>query len=262
MTGVEMNMGSPLWAVVLSVSVLALVGLLAFFLYWRLYYFLRDPLRTVPEGEDKIVAAADGFVTYVKPVRQGEVPFAVKSRRVIPLVELIGLEHETRLSGHLIGTYMTEYSVHRNRVPISGEIIFCRRRPADGFNRSMARMSANLLFRRQPCDEGCEYLLTNERLTIGIRHASGMLVTVTQIADVWINRIVAWVTVGDVVQRGQQYGMIRFGSQCDVFLPDAMVDTILVKPGQYVFAGETVVASMRKTKAFDEGAPFEKVQND
>ncbi len=255
-------MGISLSTIVLSVSGLALLGLLAFFLYWRFYYFLRNPPRTVPEGEDKIMAAADGFVTYVKPVQQGEVPIAVKSRRVIPLVELVGLEHEVKQSGYLIGTYMTEYSVHRNRVPISGKIVLCQHRAADRLNRSMARMTANLLFRRQPYDEDCEYLVRNERLTIGIRHASGRLVTVTQIADVWINRIVAWVKVGDVVQRGQQYGMIRFGSQCDVFLPDEMVETILIKPGQYVFAGKTIVALMRKTKAFGESAPFEEVQND
>lgn len=261
-TKVELAMGTSLWTVVYSVFALALLGLLTFFLYWRLYYFLRNPPRIVPEGEDKIVAAADGFITYVKRVQQGEVPIAVKSCKTIPLVELAGLEYEIRQSGHLIGTYMTEHSVHRNRIPISGEIVLCQHRSADPFNRSMARMTANLLFRRKPYDEGCEYLLTNERLTIGIRHVSGMLVTVTQIADLWINRIVARVTVGDIVQRGQQYGMIRFGSQCDVFLPDEIVETILVKPGQYVLAGQTVVALMRKTKNFDEGAHFEKVQND
>lgn len=255
-------MVNSFWSMLRFGSALAVFCWLIFFLYWRLYYFLRDPPRTVPQGEDKIVAAADGFVTYVKPVQKGEVPIAIKSRRVIPLVELVGLEDENKPSGYLIGTYMTEYSVHRNRVPISGEIILCQHRSADRFNRSMARMTANLLFSRQPYDEECEYLVTNERLTIGIRHKSGRLITVTQIADVWINRILAWVKVGDVVERGQQYGMIRFGSQCDVFLPDDLLESILVKPGQYVFAGKTVLAVMDKTKAFGAITRVEKEQND
>ena len=67
------------------------------------------------------------------------------------------------------------------------------------------------------------------------------MVTVTQIADLWVDRIVAHVAVGDTVERGEQYGMIRFGSQCDVFVPDALVDEITVRPGNYVFAGETTV---------------------
>ncbi|MGH3698701.1 MAG: phosphatidylserine decarboxylase [Pseudonocardiaceae bacterium] len=226
------------WAVV-ALAVLA-CGLVGAFLYWRFAYFLRDPPREIPPGEERAVAAADGYITYVKRVERGQVPIAVKGSTRIPLREHVGLGVEQ--SGYLIGTYMTEHSVHRNRAPLGGEVVYRWHRPADPFNRSMARMTANLLFRRQPYDEGCRYLLTNERLTIGIRHASGALVLVTQIADLWVNRIIARVDAGDTVRRGQQYGLIRFGSQCDVFLPGALVDTILVQPGQYVFAGETVLA--------------------
>ncbi|MGY1984089.1 phosphatidylserine decarboxylase [Nocardia gipuzkoensis] len=221
-------------------TLLASATLGGIFLYWRLSYFFRDPPRQVPEGDDQIVAAADGFITYVKRVDRGEIPVAVKSRKRIPLLEYSGLG--TRASGYLVGTYMTEHSVHRNRVPIAGTVVFRRHRSADPFNRSMARMTANLLLRRLPYDEGCEYLLTNERLTIGVRHARGTVVAVTQIADLWVNRIVARVGVGDAVHRGQQYGLIRFGSQCDVFLPDELVDEIRVVPGQYVLAGQTVLA--------------------
>ncbi len=233
-----------LWMIVpLSTAALASLGLVVAYLYWRLSYFLRDPHRSIPAGEDKIVAAADGFITYVKRVDRGRVPIVVKARKEIPLLEYSGLDNDK--SGYLIGTYMTEHSVHRNRVPISGDVMFRRHISAAPFNHSMARMTANLLFRRLPYDEGCDYLLTNERLTIGIRHATGALVFVTQIADLWINRIVARVAVGDSVRRGQQYGLIRFGSQCDVFLPDELVGEILVKPGQYALAGETVLSLTR-----------------
>ena len=159
---------------------------------------------------------------------------------VVPLEEFTDIATDT--SGFLVGVYMTEYSVHRNRSPIGGTVVARRHRSAAPFNRSMARVGANLVARQTPYDEGCDYLLTNERLTIGVRHPSGPVATVTQIADLWVNRIVAHVDVGEMVGRGEQYGMIRFGSQCDVFLPDALVERITVRPGQYVFAGSTTIA--------------------
>lgn len=224
-----------LWAAVLGSA--ALIGA---FLYWRLCFFLRDPVRRTPPGEQHILAAADGLITYVKRVEAGEVPIAIKHRRRIPLPEITAVA--TASSGYLIGTYMTEYSVHRNRVPIGGEIVLREHRSAAPCNRSMARMTANLLLGRRPYETDCEYLLANERLTIGIKAATGAVVTVTQIADLWVDRIVARVGVGEHVERGWQYGMIRLGSQCDVFLPDELVERVLVEPGQYVWAGVSMIA--------------------
>ena len=137
---------------------------------------------------------------------------------------------------------MSEYQVHRNRIPVAGIVSFRQHRSAAPFNKSMARVGANLLTRHTPYDDGCDYILTNERLTIAITHRSGSVLTVTQIADLWVDRIVANVAVGQEVSRGEQYGMIRFGSQCDVFLPDELVEEVTVTPGQYVFAGQSVVA--------------------
>ncbi|KQU03009.1 phosphatidylserine decarboxylase [Rhodococcus sp. Leaf7] len=214
--------------------------------YWRTAAFLRDPDRTPPADPSSIVSAADGYVTYVKRVERGELPIAVKKRRSIRLSEYAGVESDA--SGWLIGTYMTEHSVHRNRAPVGGTVVLREHRGAAPFNRSMARMTANLVLHRTPYDEGCDYLLTNERLTIGIRHDAGSTVFVTQIADLWVDRIVAHTDVDDRLERGEQYGLIRFGSQCDVFLPDDLLDgddAILVRPGQYVWAGESVVARAR-----------------
>ena len=223
------------------VVLLILAAIVAAFLYWRFVFFLRNPVRTVPEEEDRIVSAADGYITYVKKVNSGEVPIAVKGKRIIPLTDFLAIECCSP-SGYLIGTCMTEFSVHRNRVPISGEIVWRNHRSAAPRNLSMVRMISNLLFKRMPLDEDCEYLIANERLTIAIKSRTGDVVTVTQIADMWINRIIARVEVGDYVQRGQQYGMIRFGSQCDVFIPDALVDRIAVSPGDSVKAGESTLA--------------------
>ncbi|KAA0923137.1 MULTISPECIES: phosphatidylserine decarboxylase [Rhodococcus] len=224
------------WALGLAAATAAPFAL---FVYWRTRFFFRDPHRVPPADPRAVLAPADGFVTYVKRVEAGSTAFAVKKGRTIALDEIAGVAEAD--SGYLIGIYMSEYSVHRNRIPISGIVRMRRHRSAAPFNKSMARVGANLLTRRTPYDVGCDYLLTNERLTVSIEHACGAVVTVTQIADLWVNRIVAHIAVGDTVERGEQYGMIRFGSQCDVFVPDALVDEITVRPGNYVFAGETTV---------------------
>ncbi|MEU6586878.1 phosphatidylserine decarboxylase [Nocardia sp. NPDC046763] len=227
------------------------------FVFWRTRFFFRDPPRWPPTDPRAIVAPADGLITYIKRIDKGEIPDAVKNGRTIPLTEFTGLGAISN-GGYLVGIYMTEYSVHRNRAPIAGTICFRRHRAAAPFNRSMARIGANLITRHTPYDEGCDHLLANERLTIGIRHASGAVVTVTQIADLWVNRIVARVRQGDSVTRAQQYGMIRFGSQCDAFLPDELVADIAVHPGQYVFAGKTTLATASASVAGDQvdgGAP-------
>ncbi len=224
----------------------AAAAVVAGYSYWRSAAFLRDPTRVPPEDEDTVVAAADGYVTYVKRVDRGEVPVAIKKHRSITLTEYAGVaadsDHpDAGVSGWLVGTYMTEHSVHRNRAPIAGTVTMREHRGAAPFNRSMARMTANLVLRQQPFDRECEYLLTNERLTIGLRHATGAVVYVTQIADLWVDRIVAHTEPGDHLARGEQYGLIRFGSQCDVFLPDSLVSAVDVRPGQYVWAGESVL---------------------
>ncbi|MGU3292362.1 phosphatidylserine decarboxylase [Williamsia sp. M5A3_1d] len=231
------------WLVGVVAAAAAFVGAVV---YWRLRFFFRDPQRTPPTDPRAVVASADGFVTYVKRVENGQVPFAVKKGRTIELSEFTDAVHaepgSPDASGYLVGIYMSEYSVHRNRSPIAGSVVFRRHRSADPSNRSMARVGANLIARHSPYDEGCDYLLANERLTIGVEHPNGAVATVTQIADLWVDRIVAHVEVGDTLDRGEQYGMIRFGSQCDVFLPDSLVAEITVSPGQYVFAGKTTVA--------------------
>ncbi len=234
---------------VIAVAAATTSGTVGLFAYWRTRFFFRDPPRRPPADPRAIVAPADGVITYVKRIDGGEIPTAVKNGRSISLTEFTGAG--TATSGYLIGIYMTEYSVHRNRTPIAGTVCFRQHRAAAPFNRSMARVGANLIARRTPYDEGCDYLLSNERLTIGIRHASGAIVMVTQIADLWVNRIVARVHKGDDVARAQQYGMIRFGSQCDAFLPDELVSEIAVRPRQYVFAGKTMLATAAVSVAGD-----------
>jgi phosphatidylserine decarboxylase len=213
--------------------------LTAGFLYWRIYFFLRNPRRTPPPGDHLILAPADGYVTYVKPVQQGEVPIAIKHRRAIPLTELIGTDLLTD-DGYLIGIFMSPFSVHYNRMPVSGEIVM-RAHSAAIKNISMARMFVNVFLRRPDPEKDCAFLVQNERLTIGVKTTSGAVVTTTQIADAWVSRIIARVSIGDKVVRAQQYGLIRMGSQVDTFIPNSIIDRIVVMPLQRVRAGESVL---------------------
>jgi len=210
------------------------------FVWWRIYYFFRNPIRKPPQGEHLIVAPADGRIAYVKRVTCGEVPMAIKKRTTIALTEITARE-SSQEDGYLIGIFMGPFSVHRNRLPVSGQIVFCEHRNAPK-NSSMVRMLTNLLLHRAPLEQDCAYVILNERLTVGVKTRSGAVVTATQIADAWVNRIVAWVSEGDNVWRGQQYGLIRLGSQVDTFIPASLVERITVHPGQRVRAGETVLA--------------------
>jgi phosphatidylserine decarboxylase len=213
-------------------AVLVLYGI------WRLY-FLRNPQRITPLG-NVVVAPADGYVVYVKRVERGEVPFAVKNHRSIRLSEVHDVKELEQASGLLIGIFMTPFSVHRNRAPVRGEVVL-KKYFKNRLNLSMIWPFVEIFFRFKRFTDS-EFYLTNERLTTGLRTARGM-VFMTQIADEWINRIVSWVEPGDTLECGQQYGMIRFGSQCDTFIPDSFGLDVTVKIGQRVYAGETVLGT-------------------
>lgn len=228
----------------MNTFILILLALIVAFIAWR-FYFLRDPRRVIPHG-NFIVAPADGMVLYIKKVEKGNIPFATKRKKTIQLSEVAGYFGFENTSGSLVGIFMTPMSVHRNRIPVSGEIadIQYQKKPS---NLTMVQATTDVLLRRKSFPD-YDFYLTNERLTIFIKTKYG-IVSVTQIADKWIRKIVSWVEVGDKVSMGDQYGMIRFGSQCDVFLPETMDIDFKVKPGQYVYAGETILGVINENKS-------------
>ena len=89
-----------------------------------------------------------------------------------------------------------------------------------------------------------DYYLMNERLTTAIKTTRGPTIFVTQIADKWINRIVSFVEEGDEIAKGAQYGMIRFGSQCDLFVPDELKISFNVNIGDYIYAGDSIIGTV------------------
>lgn len=170
------------------------------------FYFFRNPPRVTPKGDNLIISPADGIVSNIK--------------EVIPPAELdIGSEPLIRIS-----VFMSVFSVHVNRAPVSGTVHKLKYRP--GKFVSVA-------------DKDSE---DNERQEISMIADNGQKIGFIQIAGLVARRIFCPLKEGDKLSAGQVFGMIRFGSRLDVFLPKGVYPCVL--PGQVSVAGETVLADM------------------
>ena len=171
------------------------------------YYFFRDPERVTPARPGLIVSPADGIVSLIEPA----VPPAELGMADTPL---------TRVS-----VFMNVFNCHVNRAPIAGEIASVAYRPGKFFNASLDKASAD-----------------NERNSLCIRLPGGQEVAVVQIAGLVARRIVCFVSPGAALKTGERFGLIRFGSRLDVYLPPGTAP--LVDIGQTMVAGETVLAEL------------------
>lgn len=208
------------------------------YIWWRFYYFFRDPEREIPGGNN-IVSPADGTIVYVKEIKNGEIPISVKKGKEIRLEEMSKI-HDNRFNeGYIIGIFMSPLSVHVNRAPISGKVEQISYFHSKNIN--MGRMFLNTIFRKKPFYVGCDHILQNERNTIIIN--GEFPVAVVQIADVVVHKILCWVKEGQTITKGERIGLIRMGSQVDIILPAEKGIKIVVREGEYVYAGETILAT-------------------
>ena len=174
-----------------------------FFLSLILYtlFFFRDPDRNSAADRNAVVAAADGTVADIAEVDETEV-LKTKMRRV--------------------GIFLSIFDVHTNRAPIDGRIIY--RQHHEGLC---------LDARSSDCSEKNEamtWAFENPRATLVVRQLTGAIA----------RRIVAWAGVGDELAKGERFGMIRFGSRTEVYLP--LAANVLVKVGDHVAGGSTIIA--------------------
>ncbi|HEY4122912.1 MAG TPA: phosphatidylserine decarboxylase [Byssovorax sp.] len=207
------------------------------FLLWRFYYFFRDPERAVPEGR-VVVAPADGYLLYSRRVTGGHVPSPIKEGVPVPLDEWLG-EVDVAREGTMVGIYMHALSVHYIRSPVPGRVKRVVPRPARGENLHQTRTFMRLLWGMQPYEEGSQYITQNARNTVAIDGEVPM--AIVQIADRYVKECDCYVAEGEDVTAGQKIGMIRMGSQCDMYIPDRPGLELDVKPGTRVVAGETVL---------------------
>ncbi|RCK73947.1 MAG: Phosphatidylserine decarboxylase [Ignavibacteriae bacterium] len=178
-----------------------IISISLIFLIFSLYFF-RDPERKTPDNTDYIIAPADGKIIAIKEVYEDEF---LKSDAI------------------MLSIFMSPLNVHVNRFPINGKVEYFKH--IDGKHLvAFADKSSEL----------------NERTLIGIEGKNGK-VFFKQIAGIIARRIVADVEVGSYVKAGDRFGMIKFGSRVDIFIPKVNV-SVLVKLGDKTYAGETILA--------------------
>jgi len=180
------------------------VALLGVLLILYTFYFFRDPDREAPSDPKTIVAAADGIVVEIKEMVEPEVLKTTTKR---------------------IAIFLSVFDVHTNRAPIDGSVTYCK------------DYVGKFLDARQP-----DATHLNEYQTWAFQNSLATLV-VRQITGAIARRIVGWSKVGDTLQKGERFGMIRFGSRTEVYVP--LDSTVTVEIGDRVKGGETVIARLQ-----------------
>ena len=173
-------------------------------------YFFRDPVRVTPEDDDLVISPADGRVSSVQTM--------------VPPVDLnLGSEPMLRIS-----VFMNVFNCHVNRAPMAGRITGISYREGSFLNAELDKAS----------DE-------NERNGLTIQTVHGEI-GVVQIAGLVARRILCWARPLDQIAAGERFGLIRFGSRLDIYLPMTAQPRVIV--GQTAIAGETVIAEFGSTR--------------
>jgi phosphatidylserine decarboxylase len=184
---------------------LDLLALLALVLTLWCTYFFRDPERVTPLRQGLVISPADGRVSAIESV--------------VPPPELdLPRETFTRIS-----VFMNVFDVHINRAPVDARIAHIAYVPGKFLNAELDKASED-----------------NERQAMTLELENGRKIGVVQIAGLVARRIVKFVDDGDMLKAGERFGLIRFGSRVDVYLPKGV--SVFAVVGQRAIAGETVLA--------------------
>jgi len=180
------------------------------------FYFFRNPDRVTPTDTDLVICPADGLVL---PIIE-----------TIPPAELgLGKEKLTRIS-----IFMNVFNVHVNRIPVDGTIKKIHYHKGKFFNASLDKASIH-----------------NERQCFMIEHPSKVKIGFIQIAGLIARRIRCDITEGQKLKAGVRFGLIRFGSRVDVFLPKGVMPLVIA--GQTTIAGETILANLKSKESARDG---------
>lgn len=179
-------------------------------------YFFRDPIRTVPAREGLVVSPADGIVT--------------KIVSMVPPQELgIGTNERIRIS-----VFLNVFNVHVNRIPVKSTVTGLNYFPGAFFNASLDKASEE-----------------NERQHVTLTMPNGKTMGVVQIAGFVARRILCQLKLNDSMATGQRFGLIRFGSRVDTYLPEGAIP--LVVEGQVAVGGETIFADLESKETQRDG---------
>jgi len=205
------------WVFLLSILILSFIflpffpilSLFLLILSFFIYYFFRDPIRTIPK-ENVIISPADGMITS------------------------IGESHppkEINIKGKFlkISIFLSIFDVHVNRIPISGVIKKINYISGNFFNAQLDKSSDK-----------------NERNIIVIENNMNEFIIVSQIAGLIARRIICNIDINQKVYKGERFGIIKFGSRVDIYLPENY--NLLVSAGQKVIGGETILSNPNNIK--------------
>lgn len=171
------------------------------------YYFFRDPIRVTPTEPGLMISPADGVISLLEPA--------------VPPAELgLGDQPMTRIS-----VFMSVFNCHVNRLPAKGTLEKVAYRPGKFLNASLDKASED-----------------NERNGLTVVLEDGRRYGVVQIAGLVARRILCWSKEGQTLATGERFGLIRFGSRLDIYLPEGVEPKVMI--GQTMIAGETVLADL------------------
>lgn len=189
---------------VLAVLGYTLLSLVMVFLTTFVLSFFRDPERFIPEDDSALVSPADGKVIIVEDV------------------------HDTTFMKQdckKISVFMNVFNVHVNRIPFGGTVEKILYKPGKFYNAESQKGALE--------NEYCASFVTTNR---------GQKIVFVQIAGLIARRIICWLENEDIVKKGERFGLIRFGSRVDLYLPAEA--TVNIKVGDKVRAGETILAHL------------------
>lgn len=166
-------------------------------------YFFRNPKRRVPQEKGLILAPADGVVMVVDKVKE---------------------DHYLKANATRVSIFLSIFNAHLNRSPLTGKVEYVYYRPGK-FLPAFKSHASEL----------------NEKNYIGIRHG-GFRIMVTQVTGFIARRVVCYVKPGDELEKGEIFGLIKFGSCTEIYLPEDA--DVAVKPGERVRAGETLIGRL------------------
>ena len=187
----------------LSLLISPWLALLFLVLIAYTFAFFRDPERDAPSEPDVVVAAADGVVVEIAELEETEVVRGTMRR---------------------VAIFLSVFDVHTNRAPISGRIIYREHHEGLCLDARNPQCSTR--------NEAMTWAFENPRATLVVRQITGAIA----------RRIVGWSQVGDTLEKGERFGMIRFGSRTEVYLP--LSATVLVRVGDRVVGGSSPIARL------------------
>jgi phosphatidylserine decarboxylase len=180
------------------------IGLLVLLATFFVIWFFRNPDRTAPENPLQLISPADGRVIGIREMENADFPGRTFMK---------------------ISIFMNVFNVHVNRMPVAGEVLSVKYKPGKFISADLDKAST-----------------LNERNTVLIRTDDGREIITVQIAGLIARRIVCWLKEGMKVTKGERFGLIRFGSRVELFLPLGSIP--LVKIGDKVRAGETPIGEL------------------